>query len=111
MVDFAPSRTGAGAGAGAMMHRTQSLDYRVVVEVEGVVEMVLCAADEEEAVVVVVMGRGDLAVQRGTRHGWRKRVGDGVVGEDVFSCCRGVSLLWWREGGSRGRFRRVGVLL
>lgn len=45
------------------MHRTQSLDYGVVIE--GEVEMVL------DDGVSTVMGRGDVAVQRGTSHGWR----------------------------------------
>lgn len=45
------------------MHRTQSLDYGVVIE--GEVEMVL------DNGVTTVMKRGDVAVQRGTNHGWR----------------------------------------
>lgn len=59
-VDFAP-------GAEPLMHRTESLDYGVVME--GEVEMVL---DEG---VTRVMRRGDIAVQRGTNHGWRNRSG------------------------------------
>lgn len=55
-VDFAP-------GAEPLMHRTESLDYGVVME--GEVEMVL---DEG---VTRVLRRGDIAVQRGTNHGWR----------------------------------------
>ena len=54
-MDFAP-------GSEAVMHRTQSLDYGIVVE--GQVEMIL---DEG----VRVLGRGDVAVQRSTNHGWR----------------------------------------
>lgn len=45
------------------MHRTQSLDYGCVLE--GAVEMVLDSGE------TVVMGRGDVAVQRGTNHAWR----------------------------------------
>lgn len=56
MVDFAP-------GSEPLMHRTQSLDYGLVVE--GEVEMVL---DEG---VTKMMKRGDVAVQRATSHGWR----------------------------------------
>lgn len=56
MVDFAP-------GSEPVMHRTQSLDYGVVIE--GEVEMIL---DEG---VTRVLRRGDVAVQRSTRHGWR----------------------------------------
>lgn len=56
MVDFAP-------GSEPVMHRTQSLDYGIVVE--GEVEMVL------DDGVKRVLRRGDVAVQRCTRHGWR----------------------------------------
>lgn len=45
------------------MHRTQSLDYGLVVE--GEVEM------ELDDGVKVTLRRGDVAVQRGTIHGWR----------------------------------------
>lgn len=56
MVDFAPGRE-------EFMHRTQSLDYGLVLE--GSMEMVL---DSDE---VKLMERGDVAVQRATMHGWR----------------------------------------
>lgn len=56
IVDFGPATE-------PLMHRTQSLDYGVVLE--GEVEMVL---DEG---VSRVLRRGDVAVQRGTNHGWR----------------------------------------
>ncbi|KAM0795043.1 hypothetical protein BDR22DRAFT_900618 [Usnea florida] len=56
IVDFSP-------GAAPLMHRTQSLDYGCVLE--GEVEMVL------DDGVGRVMRRGDVAVQRGTNHGWR----------------------------------------
>ena len=45
------------------MHRTQSLDYGVVLE--GEMEMILDSGEKR------IMGRGDLAVQRGTNHAWR----------------------------------------
>ena len=56
MVDFGPNTD-------PIMHRTQSLDYGLVVE--GEVEM------ELDDGVKVVLKRGDVAVQRGTIHGWR----------------------------------------
>lgn len=57
MVDFAP-------GLEAFMHRTQSLDYGLVLE--GEIEMVLDDPDK-----CTLMKRGDVAVQRATMHGWR----------------------------------------
>ena len=60
IVDFAPN-------SGPLMHRTQSLDYGVILE--GQVEMLL------DDGVKRVMGRGDVAVQRGTNHGWRNPSG------------------------------------
>lgn len=56
IVDFAP-------GNDLFMHRTQSLDYGVVLE--GRVEMVMDSGD------VRVLQRGDVAVQRGTMHAWK----------------------------------------
>ncbi|CAD6576349.1 MAG: hypothetical protein ASARMPRED_007699 [Alectoria sarmentosa] len=56
MVDFGP-------GTRALMHRTQSLDYGIILE--GEVEMIL------DDGVTRIMRRGDVAVQRGTNHGWR----------------------------------------
>lgn len=56
MVDFAPAYV-------CMMHRTQSLDFGIVVE--GEVDLVL---DDGSA---TRMGRGDIAVQRATMHSWR----------------------------------------
>lgn len=56
IVDFAP-------GNQPVVHRTQSLDYGVVLE--GQIEMIL--EDTEP----VIMQRGDVAVQRATMHGWR----------------------------------------
>ncbi|KAJ5115497.1 hypothetical protein NUU61_001256 [Penicillium alfredii] len=56
IVDFAPNNT-------PIVHRTQSLDYGIVLE--GEIEMVLDEGDP------VLMKRGDVAVQRATMHGWR----------------------------------------
>lgn len=56
VVDFAPNNP-------CIVHRTQSLDYGIVLE--GQIEMVL---EEGEA---TLMERGDIAVQRATMHGWR----------------------------------------
>ena len=55
-VDFAPDYT-------CMMHRTQSLDYGIVLE--GQIESVLDSGETQ------LMGRGDVMVQRATMHAWR----------------------------------------
>ncbi len=46
-----------------MMHRTQSLDYGIVLE--GTVEMILDDGNK------TLLRRGDVAVQRATMHAWR----------------------------------------
>ncbi|KAJ5630149.1 Cupin 2 conserved barrel [Penicillium herquei] len=56
IVDFPPDTPAA-------VHRTQSLDYGIVLE--GQVEMIL---EEGEP---VLLQRGDVAIQRATMHGWR----------------------------------------
>jgi quercetin dioxygenase-like cupin family protein len=56
MVDFAP-------GGDALMHRTQSLDYGVVLE--GSIELQLDSGETR------TLHRGDIAVQRATMHAWR----------------------------------------
>jgi len=56
MVDFAP-------GNEPIMHRTQSLDYGIVLE--GEVEMELDSGEKK------LLKRGDVAVQRATMHAWR----------------------------------------
>ncbi|CAG8417508.1 unnamed protein product [Penicillium salamii] len=56
IVDFAPNNH-------AVVHRTQSFDYGVVLE--GEIEMIL---EDGES---VIMKRGDVAAQRATMHGWR----------------------------------------
>jgi quercetin dioxygenase-like cupin family protein len=55
-VDFAPLYE-------CMMHRTQSIDFGIVVE--GSVEMILDDGSR------TLLGRGDIAVQRATMHAWR----------------------------------------
>ncbi|KAI6807334.1 hypothetical protein KC332_g13567 [Hortaea werneckii] len=55
-VDFAP-------GYECMMHRTQSVDYGIVLE--GTIVSVLDSGEEQE------MKRGDVMVQRATMHAWR----------------------------------------
>ncbi|KAL2259778.1 hypothetical protein VTK26DRAFT_6403 [Humicola hyalothermophila] len=57
-VDFAP-------GYACGMHRTQSLDYGIVLE--GEVDMVLDSGERH------TMRRGDVAVQRATQHQWVNR--------------------------------------
>jgi uncharacterized cupin superfamily protein len=55
-VDFGP-------GYECMMHRTQSVDYGIVLE--GRIESVLDSGE------VTLMQRGDVMVQRATMHSWR----------------------------------------
>ena len=55
IVDFAP-------GFECIMHRTQSLDYGIVLE--GFIELVLDSGERQR------MHRGDVAVQRTTMHAW-----------------------------------------
>lgn len=57
-VDFKP-------GYSCSMHRTQSLDYGIVLE--GEIEMLLDSGEK------VQMKRGDVAVQRATLHQWRNK--------------------------------------
>ena len=56
IADFAPRSTG-------VMHRTQSLDYGIVLEGNIVLEL-----DDGSS---TPMSRGDVAIQRGTMHAWR----------------------------------------
>lgn len=57
-VDFAPN----DGNGGGMMHRTQSLDYGIVIEGEMIMEL-----DDGSR---THMKRGDVAVQRATNHAW-----------------------------------------
>ena len=87
IVDFGP-------GSEPIMHRTQSLDYGIVLE--GEVEMIL------DNGVSKILRRGEVAVQRATNHGWKNTsktewarmffvlqhceklvIGDKELGEDV----------------------------
>jgi len=52
-----------GPGYSCLMHRTQSLDYGIVME--GTIEMILDSGDKS------ILKRGDVAVQRATMHQWR----------------------------------------
>ncbi|KAI4091269.1 MAG: hypothetical protein L6R37_007762 [Teloschistes peruensis] len=61
IVDIGPSSSEEPAKG--IMHRTQSLDYGIVLE--GEIECVLDSGEKR------VMRRGDVAVQRGTMHEWR----------------------------------------
>ncbi|HTT01108.1 MAG TPA: cupin domain-containing protein [Steroidobacteraceae bacterium] len=54
-------------GRRTVMHRTQTLDYVVVIEGE----IVLVLDDSE-----VTLRKGDVVVQRGTDHAWENRSGD-----------------------------------
>lgn len=45
------------------MHRTQSLDYGIVLQ--GEIEMILDSGEKR------TLKAGDIAVQRGTKHAWR----------------------------------------
>ncbi|KAF3206587.1 hypothetical protein TWF191_001251 [Orbilia oligospora] len=58
IVDFGP-------GVEPVMHRTQSLDFGVVIE--GEIELGLDGGESEKS----VLKRGDVAIQRGTNHAWR----------------------------------------
>ena len=59
MIDFEP-------GMRSPMHRTKTIDYGIVLEGE----MVLILSDSE-----VLLGPGDVVVQRGTDHAWENRSG------------------------------------
>jgi mannose-6-phosphate isomerase-like protein (cupin superfamily) len=56
--------TGAGVPRHPLMHRTESIDYGIVLE--GEITLIL---DNEETVVRA----GDIVVQRGTNHAWANR--------------------------------------
>ena len=56
MVDYPPGYT-------SPMHRTQSLDFGIVIE--GEIELLLDSGE------IRLLKRGDVAVQRGTSHAWR----------------------------------------
>ena len=61
ILDIYPPQMG---GRRTVMHRTRTLDYAVVIEGE----IVLVLSDSE-----VVLGLGEVVVQRGTDHAWENR--------------------------------------
>jgi len=61
IIDIYPPHMG---GHRTVMHRTRTLDYAIVIEGE----IVLVLDDEQ-----VVLGPGDVVVQRGTDHAWENR--------------------------------------
>jgi len=63
IIDIYPPQMG---GRRTVMHRTRTLDYAVVIEGE----IVLVLSDSE-----VVLGPGEVVVQRGTDHAWENRSG------------------------------------
>ena len=63
IIDIYPPNMG---GKRTVMHRTRTLDYAVVIEGE----IVLVLDDSE-----VVLGPGEVVVQRGTDHAWENRTG------------------------------------
>ena len=61
IIDIYPPRLG---GKRTVMHRTRTLDYALVIEGE-----VVLVLDDSE----VVLGPGEVVVQRGTDHAWENR--------------------------------------
>jgi mannose-6-phosphate isomerase-like protein (cupin superfamily) len=66
LIDIYPAKMG---GQKTVMHRTRTLDYAMVISGE----IVLHLSDSE-----VVLGPGEIVVQRGTDHAWENR-SDGVT--------------------------------
>jgi mannose-6-phosphate isomerase-like protein (cupin superfamily) len=62
----AASRHGSGASNHPFMHRTETVDYGIVLEGE-----IVLIVDEGETLVKA----GDIVIQRGTNHGWSNRSG------------------------------------
>jgi mannose-6-phosphate isomerase-like protein (cupin superfamily) len=62
----ASSHTGDGGSRHALMHRTETIDYGIVID--GEITLIM---DEGETVVRA----GDIIIQRGTNHGWANRSG------------------------------------
>lgn len=62
----AEASTHGDADGSALMHRTPSIDYGIVLDGE-----IVLILDEEE----VLLGQGDVVVQRGSNHGWSNRSG------------------------------------
>jgi hypothetical protein len=64
ILDFSPGFSEKQAGIKPFMHRTETIDYGIVLEGE----IVLLLSDSE-----VYLTAGDVAVQRGTDHAWENR--------------------------------------
>ena len=62
----ASSHTGGGDSRHAFMHRTETIDYGIVLE--GEVTLILDVGE-------TLVRAGDIVVQRGTNHGWANRSG------------------------------------
>jgi len=60
------SRHGSGPASHPFMHRTETMDYGIILEGE-----IVLIVDEGEALVKA----GDIVIQRGTNHGWSNRSG------------------------------------
>ena len=91
-VDFAPT-TIRNTG---MMHRTQSLDYGIVIEGRMIMEL-----DDGSK---TLMKRGDVAVQRATNHSWLN-ASDTEWARDVL-CAAGLQATyhcWSEDEGGSGR--------
>jgi quercetin dioxygenase-like cupin family protein len=63
VIEFAPASEG---GRRSPMHRTRTIDYGIVLEGE----IVLILSDSE-----VLLGAGDVVIQRATDHAWENRSG------------------------------------
>lgn len=61
IIELYPASMG---GAKTVMHRTSTLDYAMVIEGEAVLHLTDCE---------VVLGPGEVVVQRGTDHAWENR--------------------------------------
>lgn len=62
----AASRHGSGPASHPFMHRTETVDYGIILEGE-----IVLIVDDGETLVRV----GDIVIQRGTNHGWSNRSG------------------------------------
>ena len=62
----AASHTGDGSSRHHLMHRTETVDYGIVLE--GEVTLILDVGE-------TVVRAGDIVIQRGTNHGWANRSG------------------------------------
>jgi len=60
------SRHGSGPASHPFMHRTETVDYGIILEGE-----IVLIVDEGETLVKA----GDIVIQRGTNHGWSNRSG------------------------------------